>query len=428
MPNSEDLEVRSEEVQEILTRVPNWLIRYGISVIFVLALGIIAITWFVKYPDVISTKIMLTTLNPPEKLYATTSSKLDAVLIVDGDQVEMDQTLAVLESSAIYQDVFLLKGVIDTLKVNRKNFSFPISKLPPLVLGNINNSYAQFENNYNEYSSNKLLNPFENESFANRFSLQESQERLQTLLSQKEIEEKKLALRNKNLERYKTLLEENASYETEYESKQVELYQAEQSYKSIESSISQTKELISNTERTIKNSSIANTQKESILLKKTLQSFFQLKKSLNDWERQFLLKSSINGQVSLFKVWNKSQSVKAGDLVFTIIPSNNKSYIGKITAPPSNSGKIKNGQKVQIKLTNYPSDEYGEVNGEVKSISLIPDTEGNYLIDVRLPQELITTYDRHIEFRQEMQGVAHIVTEDLRLMERFFYRIKGIFN
>lgn len=428
MPNSQDIEIRSEEVQEILTKVPHWLIRYGISVIFMLGLGVLTVSWFVKYPDVISTQIMLTSLNPPEKLYTSTSGKLDAIFVADGDQVVTNQTLAVLESSAIYQDVFLLKEVIDTLTVNQTNFLFPINKLPPLVLGNINSSYAQFENNYNEYSSNRTLNPFENESFANQFALQESEARLQTLLSQKEIEEKKLALRRKNLMRYKTLLDENASTQTEYEGKQVELYQAEQSYKSMESLISQTKELISNAKRKIKNSEIANTQKESILLKKTLQSFYQLKKSLKDWERQFLLKSSINGQASLLKIWNKNQTVKAGDLVFTIIPSNNESYVGKITAPPSNSGKIEKGQKVQIKLTNYPSDEYGEVNGAIKSISPIPDAEGNYLIDVRLPQELITTYDRHIEFTQEMQGVADIVTEDLRLIERLFYQVRGLFN
>ena len=91
-----------------------------------------------------------------------------------------------------------------------------------------------------------------------------------------------------------------------------------------------------------------------------------------------------------------------------------------------NSGKIKKGQKVQIKLLNYPSDEFGELNGAVKSISLIPNEEGNYLVDVELPQNLKTTYDKTIPFRQEMKGAADIVTEDLRLIERFFYQLKNI--
>ena len=36
------------------------------------------------------------------------------------------------------------------------------------------------------------------------------------------------------------------------------------------------------------------------------------------------------------------------------------------------------------------------------------------------------TYNKTIPFRQEMKGAADIVTEDLRLIERFFYQLKNI--
>ena len=45
-----------------------------------------------------------------------------------------------------------------------------------------------------------------------------------------------------------------------------------------------------------------------------------------------------------------------------------------------------------------------------------------------LPNILITTHDKEIEFKQEMQGVAEIITEDLRLIERVFYQFKEIFK
>jgi hypothetical protein len=35
---------------------------------------------------------------------------------------------------------------------------------------------------------------------------------------------------------------------------------------------------------------------------------------------------------------------------------------------------------------------------------------------------------KEIEFRQEMQGIAEIITEDLRLIERFFYQLKDVFK
>lgn len=134
-----------------------------------------------------------------------------------------------------------------------------------------------------------------------------------------------------------------------------------------------------------------------------------------------------HGQVSFLSFWNKNQRVNAADLIFTVIPLDNQAYIGKLTAPTQDSGKIKKGQKVQIKLTKYPADEYGELNASVSSISLIPNTEGNYLIGMAIPKKLKTTYDKTIAFSHEMIGVADIVTEDLRLIECLFYQLKDLF-
>ena len=77
---------------------------------------------------------------------------------------------------------------------------------------------------------------------------------------------------------------------------------------------------------------------------------------------------------------------------------------------------------------NYPAKEFGILTGKVKSISLTPDEEGNRLIDVAFPNGIETSYKKKIEFQQEMAGSADIVTEDLRLIERFFYQFKDMFK
>jgi len=58
----------------------------------------------------------------------------------------------------------------------------------------------------------------------------------------------------------------------------------------------------------------------------------------------------------------------------------------------------------------------------------MPNSEGLYLLDVELPKKLVTTYNKDIEFKQEMQGSAEIITEDLRLIERIFFQFKDIFR
>jgi len=79
-------------------------------------------------------------------------------------------------------------------------------------------------------------------------------------------------------------------------------------------------------------------------------------------------------------------------------------------------------------LANYPNQEFGMLVGKIKNISLISDKNGNYLIDVSLPNNLITTYNKELAFKQEMQGTAEIITEDLRLAERFFYQLRSVFD
>jgi hypothetical protein len=123
-----------------------------------------------------------------------------------------------------------------------------------------------------------------------------------------------------------------------------------------------------------------------------------------------------------------NQVINSGDNAFSIIPSIAQGYIGKVKAVAQNSGKIAMGQKVNIRLVNFPDREYGTVEGKIKNMSLVPDKDGNLLIDVSLPKGLETTYRKKITFQQEMSGAADIVTEDLRLIERLLYQFRDFFN
>ncbi|MGJ8548991.1 HlyD family secretion protein [Winogradskyella wichelsiae] len=426
--NLEDIELRSEEVQEILTKVPHWMIRWGNFLFLSLIILFLCISWFIKYPDIIPSEVLITTEIPPQKEYAKVTGEIEVILVEDNQKVASDQQLAVLENSASYEDVFLLKSIVDTISVNKNFFSFPIDSLPILFLGDIDSQYAVFENNYTQYKINNQLKPFSNEVSANRFSISELNRRLISLKSQKEINRTELNYKKNVLERNKSLYEKGVISTQEFENKQLDYAQAERNYENFEASISQLRESISNANRTSKNTQITQVKEEMVLLKNVLQSFNQLKRSIKDWERQYVLKSNINGSVSFLNYWNANQTVNQGDHVFTIIPSENSSYLAKLKSPAQNSGKIKIGQSVNIKLENYPDTEFGVLNGVINHISILPNEDGLFLIDVMLPTKLVTSYNKEIQFKHEMRGTAEIITEDLRLIERFFYQLKGIFK
>ncbi len=423
-----NIALRSEEVQEILSEVPHWMIRWGSVLFLVLIVLLSAISWFVKYPDIISSQVVVTTLIPPQKDYAKTTGKLDTILVKDNQIVIENQALAIIENTANYKDVFYLKSIIDTIPIRKHDFNFPFDTMPLLFLGELEADFALFENAYVHYRLNKKLQPFTNEAIANKISVTELKRRLHSLLSQKELYLSELNFKRKDIERYKTLYEKGVISAQEYESKQLVTLQAERNYQNMILSISQIREAISNASKTARDTEINKTREEVFLLKYVIQSYNQLRKKIKEWELLYVLKSDITGRVSFLSYWSKNQFVNEGDLVFTIIPIENSSFIGKLKAPPHNSGKIRIGQSVNVKLQNYPDAEFGMLRGTIAKISLIPDSEGFYLIDIGLPNKLVTSYNKELTFKQEMIGTADIITEDLRLIERFFYQFRNVWK
>ena len=424
----EDIELRSEEVQEILTKVPHWMIRWGNVLFLILILLLVALSWIVKYPDVVASEVIITTENPPQKEYAKVTAKIDTIFVRDSEPVHNKQPLAILENTANYKDVFYLKSIMDSIQIQKQLFYFPIDELPILFLGEIDAAFSIFETNYIQYILNKELKPFTNVALANKTTTSELNRQLRNSQAQKELNKQELEFKQKDLSRSKTLFEKGVVSEQDYETKQLEFLQAERVYKNMASSISQLREAISNSKNTSKGTEISSIREEKTLLKKVIQSFNQLQKSMKDWELKYVLSSKMDGNVSFLNYWSENQTVNQGDLVFTIIPKENTSFIAKLKTPAQNLGKVKVGQNVNIKLHNYPDYEFGVLKGTVTHISEISNKDGFYTIDVSLPKTLITSYNKEIEFKQEMQGVAEIITEDLRLIERVFYQFKKVFK
>lgn len=428
MPDDKHIELRSEEVQEILTKVPHWMIRWGNVVILTVLLSLLVMSWVVKYPDIITSEITITTQIPPQRLITKSSGRIEKIFIKNGETVSANTALAVIENTARYQDVFLLKSIIDTLKIDKSFIRFPFELLPSMQLGEIEGPFAVFEKDFIAYSLNRKLQPYKVEGAAQNYEVIEIKERLNLLQQQKQISETEIQLKKKELDRYKKLYDKGIISTQEWETKNLDYLQTEKNLRGLSSSISQMKSSLNDLNKNSKSTKINETKDDVSLFRNAIQSYNQLKKAIADWELAYVLRSSISGEVSFMQVWTENQTITAGDNVFSIIPKESDNYIGKIKAKAQNSGKIKIGQNVNIRLANYPDREFGVIRGKIQSISLTPDKEGNILIDVSLPNKLETSYHKKITFRQEMSGTADIITQDLRLMERLLYQFRDLFR
>lgn len=426
--NDTTFELRSEEVQDILTKVPHWMIRWGTLLIFAIIFLLFFVSWFIKYPDVVNTEIVITTNIPPEKIVSKSSGRIEAILVKDKAIVPKNTTLAIIENTASYKDVFLLKSIVDAYNINNNLKPFPFAVLKNTQLGEIESAYAVFQKDYQAQELNNNLQPFEVENRAQVSEKVQIKERLDILQQQKVINESELQLQKNEIARFETLFNKGIISAQEMEAKKLSYLQAQKNYKSLLASISQLRSSLIDNTKLSQNSQISGTKEEVNLGRNMAQSFYQLKKVIKDWELAYTLKSSISGVVTFLQVWNENQTINIGDNVFSIIPDARNGFIGKVKAPALNSGKIKVGQKVNIRLANFPDREFGVLKGKIQNISLVPDKDGNILVDVALPKGLETSYQKKIVFQQEMKGSAEIVTEDLRLIERILYQFKSIFE
>ena len=156
----------------------------------------------------------------------------------------------------------------------------------------------------------------------------------------------------------------------------------------------------------------------------------QMEAQITQWEKNYLLVSPTNGVVAITKYWQKNQNITAGETMMTVVPDGASSYFGKLYLSQRGAGKVKEGQKVDIKLDDYPYMEFGFIQVTLSSISMLPyndETKGNvYVLEVSLPDSLVTQYGTHIPYRPEMTGVAEVITDDLSVLDRLLNPIRTV--
>jgi HlyD family secretion protein len=154
-----------------------------------------------------------------------------------------------------------------------------------------------------------------------------------------------------------------------------------------------------------------------------------LRAEMAAWEKRYLLRSPVKGRISLSKFWDVNQNIHTGDVIATVIPEGETKIIGKIFMPVSGAGKVKSGQRVNIKIDNYPYLEFGMITDSVEKISEVPviiDNKNVYVVTVQFPRKLVTGYKIELPGNEEMTGVAEIITNDVSILKRIMYPVRHI--
>ena len=419
----------NRDLQQILGAPPGWILNWGITLVFLTAAILLGMSWLVKYPDIIPTRVTLTTEQPPIRVFSKTSGKIEVLKISDREDVQAGQILAIIENPAEWKDILVLDSFLNKIQLANTTEIVRNLKIPRnLKLGALQGSYAEFSKQFDEYLF-FLQNNLTNARIAN---LNEQNVQLNALVNaknqQKETLQKVANLALKEFERNKTLKKIGAISDTELEASEANYLQQQQQLDELDNEIISSKIQIEKNELLILEAQQKNNESRSGGLFSIQEDVQRMKSEVENWKQTFLITAPIDGKVSLIQFWSPQQFVNENEAMLTIVPTNNSGkMIGKAILPLERSGKVKPTMRANIRLDGYPYQEFGSIEAIVKNISAVPQ-QNSYQIELEMPATLITTYQKEIPFRQEMQGTANIITEDRRILERVFDKILSAFK
>jgi HlyD family secretion protein len=424
MPNNNLL--CSGEVQEFIGNKPNFVIRWGITIFFLILLSVSIVCWFIQYPDLVTAKAKLNSVNAPKEIITHTDGKLIKISVKENETVQVGQILAYMESLANPSAIQQVSSQIDTIQklignnqTNEIIHFFPNYSNQVLLnqLGEVQTSYQTFIQSFITFKD------FLNNGFYLRkktmlqTDLQNIQKLNAVLLSQKELLQKDLSLTNETFKANESLAKDKVISSMDYRNEESKLIAKKISLPQINSSI------VSNeSQQNDKRKEIAELENQIIVQKNTfIQSLQTIKSQLQAWEFKYLVKASIAGTVSFTGFFQENQEVKNGQSLFYVQPTNT-AYFVEMLIPQYNFGKIQLGQQVLLKFQAYPYEQYGAVVGKIDYINSTPSDSG-YLAKVSLPEGLVTNYKKPLQYRNGLFAQADIITENMRLLERFYYSL-----
>ena len=424
MKSANDIELRSEEMQDILTRPPHFLVRGGITVICSVVMLLVVGSFFFKYPDIIVGESIITTENPPVWLIAKTTGKIKELNCTDKSGVRQGQILAVIENPAISADIYQLKNILAQCILTDSLLSFPVElNFSVFEIGNIQNTYSAFLKAITNFDNFLSFNAIEKEKEALNLQISGHKRYSSTLEKQLRLKQEELEIAQATFDREKQLFRKGIISQSELEAAENVLLNTRQSLQQLQTGIASDQIESAQLAESVSKLDIQYIREKNSLLSDLKTAYSELVSAIENWEQLYVLVSPIDGTVTFSSFWTNNQFVNIGDKVLAVVPDVPAEIIGRIQTPAVGSGKIKLGQRVNIKIHDFPYLEYGSLQGEVRNISLISNGK-NYAVEVKLRQGLKTNVGKTLDFSGELTGTAEIMTDDRSLFSRIFSPLK----
>lgn len=415
-------EVNSEEVQEIISAVPSWILRWGVTLVLSILIAIIILSALIEYPDVVRTGLKVNSTKSPKQVLAKQTARLSVLLVRDGQMVKKNQPLAYFESIGDPVQVLTISAKLKALqgeifKTGQAGVTLPTE----LSLGELQSSYQIFYQQYLQYRSTQEKGYYLNKIAFLERDLKSIRVLRSQILKQRKIQEQERSNNEKQYGAYKRLFEKKVISRSEFTEQENKYLASKYPMQQNETS------MINNT------NTYSDKEKELLDLRHTIddekakfiQALNQCLNQCDNWIMQYILKSPLDGKLSYAGILQENQNVTMNQEVFIVNPGDTD-FFGEIQIPQYNMGKVRLGQRTLVKLHSYPFEQYGAIRGRLKYISDAAFRDSVFVAKVSFEKFEQKGGNGCIVLKNGMVGDVDIVTEESSLLQRFFRNITKI--
>lgn len=433
MRKRKKIELHSEEVSDILSLPPKWIISWGVSLIFTIVLILVTGSMFFRYPEIITAPITVSSGNMAVRLKARINGKLVSLLVKDSAKVGPNEPVAILETTTSYEDFIFLENSCNVFKEAIRKDSIPKQNLfrMSMQLGSIQPYFSSFIKSLDDY--NNFMDADYHTKKISILNKQLKEQKSILVLGGSQLQDlnEQYLLAKAGFDRDSVLFEQKAISQADLEQSKIKRLSTRQSLDNIKGTVANMRHGILQSELSIFELNQDKNETQQQLKISLIGNFDNLSSQMEEWRQTYVLVSPVYGRISYSRYWQENQNVSAGDIVLVVIPEERAGVVGKIYLPLQGAGKVKLKQKVNIKLDNFPYMEYGMIEGRIRGMSSVPvEIDGVKVIalEIEFLNGLTSNYGIELNSGEEMSGIADIITENISLFQRLVNPIRHLFK
>jgi multidrug resistance efflux pump len=414
----------SEEMLDILNETPHWVVRSGATVfLFIIAL-FVAGAWVIRYPEVLKGQAVISTEAPPIKIVAQAGRRVVRLLAHDAQLVKKGDVLAEMESATRLENIPVLKNLIRETGAFLEHPERSRIQLPsaPLTWGDLQEDIDALYKNYEDYRRLQS-DPY------HEVQAQQIRRQIVEMNQLEQVNKRRLGLFEQELQNaedlYKTdekLYAEQIYSKTEFKKQANRYFEKCGEREELQKAIITNKLKIVDAQKELQDFEYSLLEKKRASLDGVAKSLRNIENNLNNWQQHYLITAPADGKLVYLKQINVNQYIRQEETLFAVVPEQ-QTYVAVVDIPVLGMGKAGVGQKVILKLDDYPFQEYGALEGKILRVEPSLDVK-SYRVVVELPKGLRSTYNQTFQCRSELAGTAEVITRDMRFIERIFYGIR----